>query len=133
MGGLRFSVDGEGNYGYLKADDSFVPFKSGFTSANLLKSTSSNDKASTLEYVATKKQTVLVTILCGGKSENSSNNLDGTTGNILINLEHIGTGVSKTLYCSRTAVVELESGEKISAYGYAYSYGRVFISVYELS
>jgi len=26
---FRFSVDGEGNYGYLKADDSFVPFKSG--------------------------------------------------------------------------------------------------------
>ena len=26
---FRFSVDGEGNYGYLKADDSFVPFRSG--------------------------------------------------------------------------------------------------------
>lgn len=26
---FRFSVDGGGNYGYLKADDSFVPFKSG--------------------------------------------------------------------------------------------------------
>ena len=27
---FRFATDGEGNYGYLKADDSFVPFKSGF-------------------------------------------------------------------------------------------------------
>lgn len=26
---FRFATDGEGNYGYLKADDSFVPFKSG--------------------------------------------------------------------------------------------------------
>ena len=26
---FRFSIDGEGNYGYLKADDSFVPFRSG--------------------------------------------------------------------------------------------------------
>lgn len=26
---FRFSVDGGGNYGYLKADDSFVPFRSG--------------------------------------------------------------------------------------------------------
>ena len=27
---FRFATDGEGNYGYLKADDSFVPFKSGY-------------------------------------------------------------------------------------------------------
>lgn len=26
---FRFATDGEGNYGYLRADDSFVPFKSG--------------------------------------------------------------------------------------------------------
>ena len=26
---FRFATDGEGNYGYLKADDSFAPFKSG--------------------------------------------------------------------------------------------------------
>ena len=26
---FRFSTDGEGNYGYLGADDSFIPFKSG--------------------------------------------------------------------------------------------------------
>ena len=29
LGGLRFGVDGDGNGGYYKADDSFVPFKSG--------------------------------------------------------------------------------------------------------
>ena len=33
---FRFSVDGEGNYGYLKADDSFVPFRSG-SGGNLYK------------------------------------------------------------------------------------------------
>ena len=27
MGGLRFGTDGDGNGGYYKADDSFVPFK----------------------------------------------------------------------------------------------------------
>lgn len=26
LGGLRFGVDGDGNYGYYKADDSFIPF-----------------------------------------------------------------------------------------------------------
>lgn len=26
FGGLRFGIDGDGNYGYYKADDSFVPF-----------------------------------------------------------------------------------------------------------
>lgn len=29
LGGLRFGVDGDGNGGYYKADDSFVPFKKG--------------------------------------------------------------------------------------------------------
>ena len=29
FGGLRFGTDGEGNYGYFKGDDTFVPFKSG--------------------------------------------------------------------------------------------------------
>ena len=28
---FRFATDGEGNYGFLKADDSFAPFKSGFS------------------------------------------------------------------------------------------------------
>ncbi len=27
---FRFATDGEGNYGYLGADDSFIPFKRGF-------------------------------------------------------------------------------------------------------
>ena len=30
LGGLRFGVDGDGNGGYYKADDSFVPFKGNF-------------------------------------------------------------------------------------------------------
>ena len=29
FGGLRFGIDGEGNYGYFKGDDTFVPFNSG--------------------------------------------------------------------------------------------------------
>lgn len=33
---FRFSVDGGGNYGYLKADDSFVPFSSGDAHWHLL-------------------------------------------------------------------------------------------------
>lgn len=28
---FQFATDGEGNYGYLKGDDTFVPFKSGFS------------------------------------------------------------------------------------------------------
>ena len=31
LGGLRFGVDGDGNGGYYKADDSFVPFRRGVT------------------------------------------------------------------------------------------------------
>ena len=29
LGGLRFGVDGDGNYGYYGADDSLIPFKKG--------------------------------------------------------------------------------------------------------
>ena len=37
--GFRFATDGEGNYGYLKADDSFTPFKSKITRVELLNTT----------------------------------------------------------------------------------------------
>ena len=33
---FRFSTDGEGNYGYLGADDSFIPFKSGISNMLIL-------------------------------------------------------------------------------------------------
>lgn len=36
---FRFSVDGGGNYGYLKADDSFVPFRSGDSHWKMLDTT----------------------------------------------------------------------------------------------
>ena len=29
LGGVKLGIDGDGNYGYYRADDSFVPFKSG--------------------------------------------------------------------------------------------------------
>ena len=32
---FRFATDGEGNYGYLKADDSFVPFKNKLVTFNM--------------------------------------------------------------------------------------------------
>lgn len=35
-GTLKFGVDGDGNYGYYKGDDTFVPFKSGETNAELI-------------------------------------------------------------------------------------------------
>lgn len=37
LGGLRFGVDGDGNYGYYGADDSLIPFKRGVATATLLK------------------------------------------------------------------------------------------------
>lgn len=35
LGGLRFGIDGEGNYGYFGADGSLIPFKSGFDEAEV--------------------------------------------------------------------------------------------------
>lgn len=36
MGGLRFGVDGDGNYGYYGADDSLIPFKSGLKAVGII-------------------------------------------------------------------------------------------------
>ena len=45
LGGLRFGVDGDGNGGYYKADDSFVPFRR--TLAYNLKNITSSDRSVT--------------------------------------------------------------------------------------
>ena len=37
---FRFSTDGEGNYGYLKGDDTFVPFKSTYGTIETTKTAS---------------------------------------------------------------------------------------------
>ena len=49
---FQFATDGEGNYGYLKADDSFVPFKSGGFIGSL-KATSSGLTSNTWYSTAT--------------------------------------------------------------------------------
>lgn len=41
---FRFGVDGDGNYGYYKADDSFAPFKSGGGGSILTGSINTNGK-----------------------------------------------------------------------------------------
>lgn len=48
MGGLRFGVDGDGNYGYYKADGSLVPFKSGLEGTLLWSRSASNFSAQTV-------------------------------------------------------------------------------------
>ena len=35
LNGMRFGIDGDGNYGYYGADGSLIPFKSGFSGANI--------------------------------------------------------------------------------------------------
>lgn len=35
LGGMKFGIDGDGNYGYYGADGSLIPFKSGFGGANI--------------------------------------------------------------------------------------------------
>ena len=36
LGGLRFGMDGDGNYGYYGADGSLIPFKSGTSAENIV-------------------------------------------------------------------------------------------------
>ena len=51
LGGLRFGVDGEGNYGYFGADDSLIPFKSGKVNIiNLCSLTSSAQSINLTQY-----------------------------------------------------------------------------------
>lgn len=35
LNGMKFGIDGDGNYGYYGADGSLIPFKSGFSGANI--------------------------------------------------------------------------------------------------
>ena len=51
LGGLRFGTDGEGNGGYFKGDDTFIPFKKGIT----LKSQSITQSGSISKSGTTKK------------------------------------------------------------------------------
>ena len=52
LGGLRFGVDGDGNGGYYKADDSFVPFKKS-SGGLILVSTSTSFNISKKRYFVT--------------------------------------------------------------------------------
>lgn len=47
---FRFATDGEGNYGYLGADDSFIPFKSG---ATLIGTFTGNQTIDVSQYLGT--------------------------------------------------------------------------------
>lgn len=67
---FRFATDGEGNYGYLKADDSFVPFKSG------------------KEYSITDASgNELVNITSAGASCTATNGIAATSSNVYIHTD----------------------------------------------
>ena len=74
MGGLRFGVDGEGNGGYFKADDSFIPFKR--SNGDILHFNIQSDGAASFVITeeVVKKYSKLIAILAVGS---------GTSGNIL--------------------------------------------------
>lgn len=83
---FRFATDGEGNYGYLKADDSFVPFKSDkldFSNAYANYSTSEYNRATTVPAVVGRTYLIVVTGL------NSSSVMANISGATIIDSKHV--------------------------------------------
>ena len=82
---FKFATDGEGNYGYLGADGSLIPFKNGFTTLSALFQhyyTSNQNKT----YTATKDCTVLAISLQtthGGDGSGGYKSTLTTTGEML--------------------------------------------------
>lgn len=73
LNGLRFGVDGEGNYGYLGADDSFIPFKS-FNFNVLHHDTSYVSTLSKEGLIKGRKYLLLMTSYSGSGSSYALNN-----------------------------------------------------------
>ena len=73
---FRFATDGEGNHGYLGADDSFIPFKSG-DGAKLVGTYSSNTTVDVSSYGATSANEFLLV-----PSQNTSGSYLGYVGDV---------------------------------------------------
>ncbi len=67
---FQFATDGEGNYGYLGADDSFIPFKSGCTLLKTIKQGGT---------YTTNKDCIIVACGAGSSSSNASERSAVTT------------------------------------------------------
>lgn len=70
LGGLRFGVDGDGNYGYYGADDSLIPFK-GIPELTLLHS-SSRTSSGSLSYTLDDDFAIVIAFATGTQKDASS-------------------------------------------------------------
>lgn len=138
MGGLRFGVDGDGNYGYYGDDDVLVPFKSGFTTLSVLFQhlyTESQNKT----YTATKDCVVLA--MCsettqGGDGSAGYKSTLTSTGEILsINNYRkeswIGNGYRAV--DMHVALIKISTGDTINMTTAACAKASTIMQVFELS
>lgn len=74
---FHFATDGEGNYGYLGADDSFIPFKSGIDvdSASVIATAqnTSNNLVTLSKSFNTITEYTVVVVVRGGEGMGASN------------------------------------------------------------
>lgn len=92
---FRFSVDGEGNYGYLKADDSFVPFKSGDSYWQVL-DTTLYEPNWFYSYIIPYRNWKISDDTNYGKLHDFINNVDYTLPTVFANLYIVGNVIITT-------------------------------------
>lgn len=109
---FKFATDGEGNYGYLGADGSLVPFKS-FNSNVLYKSNS--EANSTVTYKSDKHRTVLLFAnAVGGTGYYPSYSVTSDKSNITKIAEY-QVAYGGTEFASKSVLykIDLEEGESV--------------------
>ena len=133
LGGLRFGVDGDGNYGYYGADDSLIPFNSigsllQYNEILALYEYGDMGESATNTFTASEDMIVFVFGYVRSINYDQYINIE-TTGKVL----NDKLSISKYSYSSgrftaevnlKSAFIKLKKGETITTSMYCFNYGQ---------
>lgn len=102
---FRFATDGEGNYGYLKADDSFIPFKQGIDSKELLWSRNGGPfSAQTISLDLSKYKYITIECYAEGSGNPSLPQILSVGGSGVICGATTSNGMYRSVSCNENGV-----------------------------
>ncbi len=109
---FQFATDGEGNYGYLGADDSFIPFKS--NAYNLLEFILKKEDES-LSYSVEEKGLYMV-LVCGGiySTDNINNEIPITTSGTVEQTMFESSSEAGSYRMARCSILNCNKGDTIN-------------------
>lgn len=118
---FRFSVDGGGNYGYLKADDSFVPFRSGDSHWHELDTNLYKHDSTGLSFILKYKEWDTEGSPNYGKLRDIKHNIDYTLPNvstlhIIGNIIHLHYNQNNYYYIANNGNLIPINGEVVASY-----------------